>query len=179
MAPRTARLRMDRKGHPKVALRESMPLSEVIPMLGIKLVRLIEKHSENIAEGLTTRLRTSERTQAYCKLPEEELRVAGISLYAHLEEWLLTKTESDVERYFRDVGSRRATEGIPSSQMAWALMMSKTQLWAFVYREAAAEKALELYSELEFLETLDRFFDRAVYYALVGHEQNARVTKAA
>jgi hypothetical protein len=57
--------------------------------------------------------------------------------------------------------------------------MSKTQLWAFVYRESAAEKALELYVELEFLETLDRFFDRAVYYALIGYEESLRISKAA
>jgi hypothetical protein len=148
-------------------------------MLGLRLVRLIEKHSQDIAEGLMVRLRTSERTSAYRNIREDELRAALVSLYAHLEEWLLTKTESDVERNFRDVGARRAREGTPASQMVWALMMSKGQLWAFVYRESGAEKALELYGELEFLETLDRFFDRAVYYALIGYEQHARATKAA
>jgi hypothetical protein len=96
-----------------------------------------------------------------------------------LEEWLLTKTESDVERHFSDVGAKRAKEGVPSSQVAWALMMSKGLLWEFIYRESGAENAPELYGELDFLETLDRFFDRAVYYALVGYEQHARVTKAA
>jgi hypothetical protein len=148
-------------------------------MLGLRLVRLIEKHSKDIAEGLMAKLRTSERTRGYRNIREDELRDALVLLYAHLEEWLLNKTESDVERYFRDVGARRAEQGIPSSQMAWALMMSKEQLWAFVYWESGADKAVELYGELEFLETLDRFFDRAVYYALTGYEQHARLTKAA
>jgi hypothetical protein len=77
------------------------------------------------------------------------------------------------------VGARRSQEGIPASQLAWALMLSKGQLWAFVYREGGAERALELYGELEFLETLDRFFDRAVYYSLNGYEQDKRMSKAA
>jgi hypothetical protein len=148
-------------------------------MLGLRMVRMIEKHSEEIADGLLGGLRTSERTPAYRNLREHELRVALVSLYAHLEEWLLTKTESDVETYFKSVGAKRAAEGIPPSQLCWALLMSKTQLWAFVYRESAAEKALELYVELEFLETLDRFFDRAVYYALIGYEESLRISKAA
>jgi hypothetical protein len=148
-------------------------------MLGLKLVRLIEKHSAEIADGLMTKLRTSERTPGYRNLREDDLRAALVSLYAHLEDWLLTKTESDVEKHFRNIGAKRAEEGIPPSEVAWALMMSKVQLWAFVYREAAAEKALELYGELEFLETLDRFFDRAVYYTLTGYEQHARMAKAA
>ncbi len=148
-------------------------------MLGIRLVRLIEKHSKDIAESLMTRLRTSERTQAYRTIPADELRTSLVSLYANLEEWLLSKTEDDLERHFREVGARRAKEGIPSSQLAWALMMSKGQLWAFVYGESGADQAFELYGELEFLETLDRFFDRAVYYALAGYEQQARAPKAA
>ena len=148
-------------------------------MLALRLVRLIEKHSAEIADGLMTKLRTSVRTPAYRNLHEDELRGAVVSLYAHLEEWLLTKTESDVEGYFRSIGRRRAADGIPFSQVAWALMTSKEQLWGFVYQEAAADKALELYGELEFLETLDHFFDRAVYYALVGYEQHAQAAKAA
>jgi hypothetical protein len=124
-------------------------------------------------------LRTSERTPAYRAIREDELRAALVSLYAHLGEWLLNKSESDVERYFTNVGAKRAAAGIPASQVTWALMMSKGHLWAFVYEESGAEKALELYGELEFLVTLDRFFDRALYYVLIGYEQNARVTKAA
>ncbi len=143
-------------------------------MLGLKLVRLIEKHCEDVAEGLMAKLLSSERTPGYRKLNKDELRISLVSLYSHLEEWLLSKTEEDVERHFREVGARRGKEGVPSSELAWALMLSKEQLWRFVYHEAAAEKALELYGELEFLETLDRFFDRAVYYALLGYEEVAR-----
>ncbi len=148
-------------------------------MLGLKLVHLIEKHSQDIAQSLMVKLRTSERTPGYRTLREDELRTALVTLYAHLGDWLLTKTESDVERYFRDLGARRAKVGITASEVAWALMMSKSQLWSFVYRESGAEKALELYGELEFLETLDRFFDRAIYYALLGFEQHMHLQKAA
>lgn len=148
-------------------------------MLGLRLVRLIQKHSNEIAEGLMAKLLTSPRTQAYRSLREDEFRDAVIALYSHLEEWLLTKTESDVERYFKDLGVRRANDGIPASQMAWAINLSKAQLKEFVYRESGADRALELYGELEFLDSLDRFFARAIYYALIGYEQRAKVTKAA
>lgn len=148
-------------------------------MLGIKLVRLIEKHAREIADNLVSALRTSERTPAYRTLREEELRAATLALYAHLGEWLLNKSARDVEHYFTALGARRAAEDIPSSQLVWALFMSKAQLWSFIYRESAADRVLELYSELELLSVLDGFFDRAVFYALVGYEQSARVEKAA
>lgn len=143
-------------------------------MLGLKLVHLIEKHSLEITDGLMARLRTSERTPGYLKLSQEELSSSAASLYKNLGEWLLSKTESDVEQYFRAMGAKRAEQGIPASQMAWALHMSKTQLWSYIHNEGRVEKALELYGELEFLETMDRFFDHATCYALIGYEQRAQ-----
>jgi hypothetical protein len=148
-------------------------------MLGTRLVRLIEKHSDEIANGLVAALCTSEQTSGYRKLSANELRASIAALYSHLEEWLISKQTREVDLHFAAVGARRAAEGIPSSQLAWALMMSKAELWAFVYREGAADKAHELYVELEFLVLLDRFFDRAIYSALIGHENSARATRAA
>lgn len=148
-------------------------------MLGMKLVRLIEKHAREIADNLVSALRTSERTSAYRNLGEEELRSAAVALYGHLGEWLLSKSAYDVERYFTALGARRAAEDIPSSQVVWALFMSKAQLRSFIYGESAADRALELYSELELLSMLDGFYDRAVFFALVGYEQSARAEKAA
>lgn len=148
-------------------------------MLGLKLVRLIEKHSTEIAELLLHQLRTSEHTPAYRSIPEDELRPSLVSLYSHLEHWLLNKTDGDVRQHFVALGLRRSADGVPASQLAWALHMSKAQLWSFIYREGGAERALELYGELELLETLNRFFDRAICYALVGYEQRTQTQKAA
>ena len=148
-------------------------------MIGLRLVRLIEKHSVEIADALMNRLRTSERTLGYRDISQEELRSSLVLLYTHLEEWLLSKTESDIEILFKAIGAKRASENIPTNQMAWAIHMSKTQLWGFVHQESSAEKAMELYGELELLETLDRFFDHATCYALMGYEQRAQAHKAA
>jgi len=143
-------------------------------MLGLKLVRLIEKHSDEIAEELLARLQESERTPAFRNIREGEVRATLISLYSHLEDWLLTKAESDVERYFRNLGARRAGEGIPPSQLACALLMYKAQLLKFIRMESTADSALELYVERELMEAIEHFFDRAVYYGLVGYEERER-----
>ena len=41
----------------------------------------------------------------------------------------------------------------------------------FVQREGLSESATELHGELELLYLLGRFFDRVLYYAAVGYEQ--------
>ena len=147
-------------------------------MLGGHLVRLIERHADELAEGLTKKLRSSDRTSEFRKVPPEELQNGAREVYTNLGDWLLTKTESDIELRYTQLGARRASQGVPITQFLWALMVGKEHLFAFLQREGFAESVVQLYSELELLQLLDQFFDRAVYFAAVGYE-HARMRKAA
>jgi hypothetical protein len=140
---------------------------------------LIESHSEPLADAFVRKLITSERTTAYRNLPVHELRNAAFDVYQNLGEWLLSKTESDVELRYRELGLKRASEGVPLSQFVASMLMTKDHLWAYLRREAMSDGALELYGELEFLQSLTNFYDRAIYYASMGYEQKAKGAKAA
>jgi len=148
-------------------------------MLALRLVRLIESHSDQLANGLMDKILSSERTSDYRRLERSELHRAVRDIYQHLSDWLLTKTESDIELRYTQIGLRRAEEGVSQSHWMWALVLTKEHLWGFLQREALVEGAVELFGELEFLRLLDQFFDRAAYYGTVGFEralQNRRQT---
>jgi hypothetical protein len=49
--------------------------------------------------------------------------------------------------------------------------LTKDNLWDFLKRETEIERPVEVFGELEMLQLLDRFFDRAIYYAGVGYEK--------
>jgi hypothetical protein len=140
-------------------------------MLGIRLVRLIEAHAEALSQGLAQRIRNSERTSDFNKIPARNLRLAATEVYRNLGEWLLQKTESDIASRFRCVGSRRATEGISLHQTVWALVLTRDYLWHFLQREAFADNVIELHGEMEFHRQLEQFFDIAIYYAIVGYQE--------
>src|SRR5947209_3354600 len=80
-------------------------------MIALRLVRLIERHADNLAEELIEKLRASARTSDMQKVPEAELRSRIHEILEHLGEWWLTKTGSDVEIRYRDLGARRAAQG--------------------------------------------------------------------
>jgi hypothetical protein len=147
-------------------------------MLGGHLVRLIERHADQLAEGLMKKLRSSDRTLEFRRVPDHELQNGAREIYTNLGDWLLTKTESDIELRYTQLGAHRAAQGIPVTQFLWAVLMSKEHLFGFLQRESLAEGIVELYGELELLQLLDQFFDRALYYAVVGYE-HARMRKAA
>lgn len=143
-------------------------------MLSIHFARLIENHSEALAEGLVRRLQSTERTAAYRNISTETLTRQVQEVYQNLSIWLTTKTEAEIEARYSEVGRLRARSGVPVGQFAWALIMSKEYLWQFLLREAMADQAMQLLSELDFLLLLEQFFDRALYYGVAAYDTVAR-----
>jgi len=137
-----------------------------------RLVRLIETHSDGLAASLLERTRQSEKTRNYIdKVPPEDLRQRVYDIYQHLGQWLITKKESDVEQRYLEIGALRLRQGVMLSQLIWAILLVKDNLFDFLNREAAIERPSEVFGELEILQLLDQFFERAVYYAAVGYER--------
>ena len=148
-------------------------------MVANRLVRLIESHSEELADGLIKKQLSSERTTAYRNIRVPELKAAVLEVYNNLGDWLMTKTESDIEVRYRELGARRQSQGVPLSQFMSSMLLTKEHLWAFLRRESVSDGALQLYGELEFLQTLTNFYDRAIYYASLGYEAKDKAAKVA
>ncbi len=140
-------------------------------MLAYRLVRLIETHSDALAAGLLAKVQGSEFTRDYCKVPPEELKQRVYEIYRHLGEWLMGKTEFDIKERYREIGARRAEQNVPLSQLVWVIVLTKENLWEYLKREAGMERPAEVFGELEMLQLLDQFFDRAIFYASVGYEK--------
>jgi hypothetical protein len=141
-------------------------------MLAYRFVRLIETHAEALASGLLQRVESSRRVTSYREhVPKDELLQRVQDIYRHLGDWLLGKTESEIEQRYREIGSRRALQGVPLNELVWAIVLTKENLWDFLKREAIPERPVEVFAELEMVQMLDQFFDCAIYYATIGYQQ--------
>ncbi len=140
-------------------------------MLAYKFVRMIEQHSENLAESLLRRVQHSPLTMEYKKVPPGELKDRVREIYQHLGTWLLEKSELEVERRYADIGARRAQQGVPLSQVIWAIVLTKENLWEYIRDESIPDRPVEVFGELEILRLLDQFFDRAICAVALGHEE--------
>ena len=140
-------------------------------MLAYRLVRLIETHSDALAAGLLEKVQSSELTRAYRNVAPEELRQRVYEIYRHLGDWLLGKSAFDIEQRYEEIGTRRVHQGVPISELIWVIILTKENLWEFVKKENVIERPVEVFGELEMMQLLDQFFDRAIYYASVGYER--------
>src|SRR5215813_10791282 len=148
-----------------------MDTEEIAMMTLYRLVRLIETHSNELASALLSRVRSSEATPDYYLIPDEDLRERVYEIYRHLGDWLITRDEFDLEQRYEKIGARRAKQNVPFSQVAWAVVLTKENLWEFLKLHSEMERPVEVFGELEMLQLLDRFFDRAIYFAAIGYEK--------
>lgn len=136
-----------------------------------RFVRLIEDHSDALASSLLRKVQESPRTENYCsKVPSEDLKQRVAEIYRHLGEWLLHKNEIDIEERYTAIGTRRAQQGVPLSELIWAIVLTKQNLWEFILDESYPDRPVEILGKQELLQLLDQFFDRAIHSAAVGYE---------
>ena len=138
-------------------------------MYDLKFARLIEANSKSLAESLVHELRTGARTPSFHQIPAADLHEEFDELYLHLTQWLITNTEGDVERRQSQLGAYRAAQRIPVDEFLWALLLSKRKLFEYLQREVTVAVPYELIFEIEFMQALNDFFDRAIYHAIVGY----------
>lgn len=148
-------------------------------MLAYRLVRLIETHSEQLATELLAKLQSDPKTSEYSKVPAEEFKQAVSEVYHNLGQWLLGKTESDIEKRYVAIGRRRAAQGVTLSELIYAITLTKDELLEFLKNQSIAVKPVEIFGEFEVLTLLGQFFDRAIYYAAIGYEATQASARAA
>ena len=141
-------------------------------MLAYRLVRLIETHSDALATGLLQKVQASEAATEYRNVPAEELKGRVFEIYRHLGDWLIGKSEFDIEKRYEEIGAKRTEQHVSLSQLTWVIILTKENLWEFLKKESVLDRPAEVFGELEMLQLLDAFFDRAIYYAAAGYEEH-------
>lgn len=136
-----------------------------------RLIALIESHAEELTRGTVQKLQTNPHTPSYRNLSYNDVYGKVFDVYNNLGRWLLEKTDRAIESEYNDLGERRSNEGIPLSQVVWALVLTKRQLHSYVSAWAFADSAVELYRRQEFDRIIGQFFDRAICYTVAGYER--------
>ncbi len=140
-------------------------------MLSYRLVRLIESTADMLATELERKVMSSACMSSFHTIPTHELRERVYEIYRHLGDWLLAKNQQDIEQRYREIGARRAIQKLPLREVIQAIVLTEENLWDYLKAEAVLGRAVEIMSELELLQMVEQFFDRAIYFATVGYEE--------
>jgi hypothetical protein len=158
-------------------------------MISAKLVELIEIHAGRLTKDVAQDLATNPRTQGFRAVSRQELEQRVFQIFHHLGNWIGDAKSVTVEAEFSDWGSRRFNQGIPISEIVYAIIVLKQHLRRYIRDNGLVEAAfpsteseyvlpMHLHSLQELNARVGEFFDEALYHLARGYERAARVQPA-
>jgi hypothetical protein len=150
-------------------------------MVAERLVELIEIKASHLATEVAQDLMTNERTTGFRTVKRADLEERLFQLLHHLGDWISDRRSENVRVEFADWGRRRFNQGIPISQIVFAIIVLKQHLRRYIREHGLVEASfprvngdyvlpMHLHSLQELNAQVGRFFDEALYYLTQGYE---------
>ena len=137
-----------------------------------RLIQLMKTKAPDLSEELVRRIRASEKCRELSLLvPESEQKQQGLEIFRDLTEWLSNETDSLIESRYVELGIRRASQKVPLCELSWAMSIARECLWDYTQRECLLEEPVEFWGGVVLLRSLNSFFDRVSYFALLGYSK--------
>jgi len=141
-------------------------------MRALKLVQHMQTNADRMSEAVVQKIRASDRcSDLVLKVPADEQAGSTATIYRDLTDWLATEADSTIEERYIALGMRRAEQGVPFSHLYWAVCIAHEYLWEYMQQECLLDEPVEFWGGVMLLRSLTRFFDRALYFALVGYQK--------
>jgi hypothetical protein len=140
-------------------------------MFARKFIDHVETHADQLCEEFMQKINRSDRCRELLhKVPAEEQKQSTREIYRNLTDWLLNNTESVTEKHYVSLGMRRAQQGVPFSELFWAVCAAREYFWEYMERETLLDEPADFWGGVRSLHSLDSFFDRALYFVIIGYQ---------
>jgi hypothetical protein len=153
-------------------------------MLGARLLLLIQSHAGPLTRETLQDLTTNDRTPSFRRLRQPELETRVALLFNNLAKWIGDPSDEAVRREYEEMGRTRFREGVPLSELVFAIILTKKHLRRYIREHGLLDFAgdrvlpdellpLELHSIQELNYQVGEFFDRALFHLARGYESEA------
>jgi len=144
-------------------------------MFARKFIDHVDSHADHLCKEFMQKIRRSEKcSELLERVPAEEQQQTTREIYRNLTDWLLTNTDTVTEERYVNLGMRRAQQGVPFSVLFWAVCATREYFWEYTERETLLDEPADFWGGVRMLHSLDRFFDRALYFVTIGYETAAK-----
>jgi hypothetical protein len=153
-------------------------------MISANLIELIAIHADKVTADVVRDLTTDERTRGFRTVPISELEPRVFELFHHLGKWIGEPKAGRVQEEFSEWGRRRFGQGIPLSEIVYAVLLLKHHLRRYIRDHGLIEASfprvesdyilpMHLHSLQDLNEQVGAFFDEALYHLARGYEAEA------
>jgi hypothetical protein len=157
-------------------------------MLLARLIWLIENHADALTRSTVEDLQSNPRTASFHAVARKEMESRIYGLYRNLGRWIGTRDEAHIETEYVDLGRRRRADGVPLSEIIFAVVLYKKHLRQFIQENGVVGSTADrpeheellpvvLYEIQELNYMVGHFFDAALYHTARGYELGASVAR--
>lgn len=139
-------------------------------ILSSKLVQRIENHAEELTKGVIQDLKTNPKTPSLHVLSTREIHDQSYEVYRNLGRWLTQLSEDSIEAFYFRLAKVRYEEGIPLTEVIYALILKKYHLRDYIRTSGMVDSAVDLLQEQELHHLIGCFFDKGIFYTVKGYE---------
>ncbi len=145
-------------------------------MISEKLVELIENDADILTKHWLNDVKENPSTPTYHTFSEEKLYQRAHLVCSQLSHWISRETKKeDIKNYYTKLGNERFKEGFGLYEVVSAFVLLKRHLWLHILSDGQLSTAFELYQSLELNNRVVLFFDRAIYYLIIGYEEAVKL----
>jgi ADP-ribose pyrophosphatase YjhB (NUDIX family) len=139
--------------------------------LSDKLVKIIEKNAEVIANRWLNDVMTNKSTPTYSIADPGPTLKRNMEVISQYGKWLSGyHDDHDIRNFYRKLGQERKKEGFALCEILSAISLTRKYIWEFALSQRMWTSTIDIYMTLELERRMMLFFDRAVYYAARGYE---------
>jgi hypothetical protein len=143
------------------------------PSVSRKLVDLIERNAAELTKCWLAEVREQAHMPTYHGFDNVELYERAYRVFSQLGKWISRETtKEEIARIYKALGAERRIEGFALSEVIRALILIRRNLWRKVMEEGLLDTSYDLYQAIELNNRVTLFFDRAIFYTVVGYEEN-------
>jgi hypothetical protein len=154
-------------------------------MIAERLVELIEINAARLSADVAADLAGNARTPGFAAVRRSDLEERIFQIVHHLGNWIGDRRSEKVKAEFADWGRRRFGQGIPLSEIVYAIVVLKQHLRRYIREHGLVEASfprveqdyvlpMHLNSLQELNTQVGLFFDEALYHLATGYEEEAR-----
>jgi len=154
-------------------------------MISAKLIELIEIHATHLTHDVARDLVTNDRTRRFRAIPLDDLEQRIFRILHHLGNWIGDPRSERVHTEFAEWGSRRFDQGVPLSEIVFAIIVVKHHLRQYISDNGLVDASfprgeadyvlpIHLHSLQELNVRVGEFFDEALYHLARGYEDESR-----
>ena len=151
-------------------------MKEDVTSVAHRLVELIELDAGELARDWLDDVSENLKFPSYYQFNKKELYNRAYEVYKHLGKWIAWETsrEAVAEQYIA-YGAQRHKQKFELAEVVQALILMRVHLWKKVQSEGLLDTAYELHQAIELNIQVVRYFDRAIYFTIIGYMKKGKL----